>query len=167
MTSAQTRDFRATPHEEPWQPGAGLWTAGQCRHTALAPVLESTRSARDFTADSLCCWGLDDLVQDAVLIASELAANAIRHAAPTPGAAPAAVELAWWHRVGSLLCVVTDASSMPPVLAPPDLRAESGRGLQIVDALAAAWGWTMLGAQQKAVWAVLSVSGAACLRVRR
>jgi hypothetical protein len=53
--------------------------------------------------------------------------------------------------------VVTDRSPKPPVLVPADLNAESGRGLQIVHALAPAWGWTMLSAQEKAVWAALQL----------
>jgi anti-sigma regulatory factor (Ser/Thr protein kinase) len=160
VTSAQAHSHSAASLAETWRPGAGLLTAATwCRRTALPPVPESTKSARDFTAASLRWWGLPSLVQDAVLIASELAANAIRHAAPS--AAGTAVELAWLHETSRLICMVTDASSLPPVLARPDPAAEGGRGLQIVDALAAAWGWAMLGTCQKAVWAALSLPAAA------
>lgn len=41
------------------------------------------------------------------------------------------------------------------MVAPAGDDAESGHGLQIVAALAAAWGWTMLGTGEKAVWAAL------------
>jgi anti-sigma regulatory factor (Ser/Thr protein kinase) len=154
VTSAQANERRTAPLEEPWSPGPALWLAGTRRCTVLAAVPAATRSAREFTAAALGGWQLDALIQDAVMIASELAANAIRHAAPAAAGA-AAVELAWWHRADMLTCVVTDASSDPPVLAAPDLGAETGRGLQIVDALAAAWGWTLLGDNEKAVWAAL------------
>jgi hypothetical protein len=53
--------------------------------------------------------------------------------------------------------VVTDRSPLPPVLGAADADAESGRGLQVVAAIAAAWGWTMLGACSKAVWAALGI----------
>lgn len=157
MTSAQANERRTAPLEEPWWPGPALWLAGTRRCTALAAVPAATRSAREFTATALRGWQLDALIQDAVMIASELAANAIRHAVPaaTGVARAVPVELAWWHRADELTCVVTDASTDPPVLAPPDLGAESGRGLQIVDALAAAWGWTLLSDTEKAVWAAL------------
>ncbi len=147
-------------------PGSGQWVTGTSRCLLLAPAPASTKSARDFTAAVLRGWGLDELVQDAVLIASELTANAIRYGAPQRprsggagrGAAP--VELSWHREAGQITCVVTDASSDPPVLAPTDLGAESGRGLQIVDALAADWGWALLSAQRKAVWAALPLPAA-------
>jgi len=54
-----------------------------------------------------------------------------------------------------VICVITDRATEPPVMAPADTDAESGHGLRIVAALAAAWGWTMLGTGEKAVWAAL------------
>jgi len=54
-----------------------------------------------------------------------------------------------------MICVVTDETSKSPVLGTADIGAESGRGLQVVHALAAAWGWVVLGAREKAVWAAL------------
>ncbi len=121
----------------------------------LHPGGAAARLAREFTVVTLRGWQLEPLIPDAVMIASELAANAIRHAAPPAGAAARLAELAWWHEGHQLTCVVTDTSGEPPVLAPPDPTAESGRGLQIVDALAAAWGWMPRGACEKAVWAAL------------
>ena len=121
----------------------------------LQPGGGAARSAREFTVAALRGWQLEPLIPDAVVIASELAANAIRHAVPAAGSPAQLAELAWWHEGHQLTCVVTDASGDPPVLAPPDPAAESGRGLQIVDALSVAWGWTPRGAHQKAVWAAL------------
>ncbi|HVB41366.1 MAG TPA: ATP-binding protein [Streptosporangiaceae bacterium] len=154
---------------------------GYCRCLlGLGP--ESAKAARDFTTATLRDWRLDSLVQEAVLIASELVTNAIRHGASCCAAngagqalaalaqaqaelaqaelaqaelAQAQVELAWRRQASRLVCVVTDQSARPPVLAPADIDAESGRGLQIVQALAASWGWMMLGSRQKAVWAAL------------
>lgn len=143
-------------------------TDGHCRCSlALGPA--SAKAARDFTTATLLDWQLEEIVQVAVLIASELVTNAIRHgacvAADVRGDALSAsaaanhglVELAWRRQASRLVCMVTDQSARPPVLAPADIAAESGRGLQIVQALAASWGWMLLGSRQKAVWAALQL----------
>lgn len=123
----------------------------------LDPTPESTRKARDFTAATLERWDLKPLIQDAVIVASELVTNAIRHAsdctAESAGNPP--VGLTWQFTPGRVVCVVTDHSSRPPVLVLPGLDAESGHGLQIVQALTASWGWAMTGPGEKAVWAAL------------
>jgi len=125
----------------------------------LIPGPESVRAARDFTAAMLRDWKLDVLVEEAVIVASELVTNAIRHGTcPSgPTADGVSVMLAWQRHDGRIICVVTDGSSLPPVLEQADMDAESGRGLQVVHALAAAWGWVMLGACEKAVWAAFEL----------
>lgn len=178
---------------------------GRRRRIALAPAPESAKTARDFTAATLRRWHLNPLIDDAVIIASELATNAIRHGittaanGPEGSAAPAddragatgpagaatpagtragvtgpagvadsagqpgagRVELTWCLQASRLICVVTDQAGTPPALAPEDPEAESGHGLQIVAALAVAWGWTILSTGEKAVWAALELPGAA------
>jgi anti-sigma regulatory factor (Ser/Thr protein kinase) len=129
--------------------------AGASRQIELAIGPEAAKAARDFTHSTLRDWHLDELVQEAVLIASELVTNAIRHG--QSGADSAAVELSWQRHAGRVVCMVTDRSLRPPVLGSPDRDSESGRGLQVVQALAATWGWMMLGAAGKAVWAALSI----------
>jgi hypothetical protein len=126
----------------------------QCRIT-LAPVPQSTRTARDFTIATLHGWSLDDLIQDSVMVVSELVTNAIRHgtACSEGDAGDARVELSWWYQAGRLTCTITDGSVKQPVLEPADRDAESGRGLQVVQALAIDWGWTALRTGGKSVWA--------------
>jgi anti-sigma regulatory factor (Ser/Thr protein kinase) len=142
---------------------------GDLSGMALKPGSESVKAARDFTAATLRGWHLDGLVEDAVIIASELVTNAIRHgtALADPDGATE-VELAWQRFASRVTCVVIDGSSRPPVLAAADMSAESGRGLQVVHALAAAWGWMMTGAREKAVWATLLLppSSSLCLPSR-
>jgi anti-sigma regulatory factor (Ser/Thr protein kinase) len=156
--STQVRD-RRYEDRRPEAPKSMLseTTDRQCRIT-LPPVPESAGVARDFTAAALRKWHLDSLISDAVLIASELVTNAISHgtksAAPQP---PGSVELTWSYQVSRLICVIIDRAAEPPVMAPADDEAESGHGLRIVGALAAAWGWTMLGTGEKAVWAALQL----------
>src|SRR5690349_1243774 len=141
--------------------------AGRRRRIGLAPVPESARAARTFTVATLRKWQLDALIEDAVVIASELATNAIRHGTPaamgdaTGEAESGRVELSWCLQASRLICVVTDQTGTPPALTAGGPDAESGHGLQIVGALAVAWGWTILGTGEKAVWAALELSGPA------
>ena len=130
---------------------------GQHCQVILCPALESAKLARDFTRNTLRQWQLDSLAHEAVIIASELVTNAIRHgvSVATGNCGQSGVELSWQRHASRLICVVTDQSTKPPVLAAAGPDAESGRGLQVVQALAAGWGWMMLGAQEKAVWAAL------------
>ena len=110
-------------------------------------------------------WQLESLTEDAAVIASELATNAILHGTPaaTEDAANdperARVELSWCLQASRLICVVTDQAGTPPAVAAQDPEAESGHGLQIVGALAVAWGWTILSTGEKAVWATLDLPG--------
>ena len=122
----------------------------------LSVAPEAAKAARDFTKSTLAEWQLGDLVTEAVLIASELVTNAIRHGGCCGDGAP--VELAWQRQASRVVCVVTDCNSKPPVLGVADADAESGRGLQVVQALAATWGWMLLGATSKAVWAALTAA---------
>ncbi|MEO3807931.1 ATP-binding protein [Sphaerisporangium sp. B11E5] len=118
--------------------GAELRELGQ----TAAPVKE----ARDFTAETLAGWGLDDLSADARLVVSELVTNALRHAGPPEG-------LRLLHRSTHLVCAVLDPADHPPILTTADHFAESGRGLWLIDTLCSSWGWCLLPTQGKLVWA--------------
>jgi len=161
--SAQAADDRYTSRQpvpaRPAPPRAGR------RRLGLAPAPESAQAAREFTVATLHEWQLESLTEDAVVIASELATNAILHGtavttgdvADDPGRAP--VELSWCLQASRLICMVTDQASTAPAVAAQDPEAESGHGLRIVGALAVAWGWTILGTGEKAVWAALDLPG--------
>jgi anti-sigma regulatory factor (Ser/Thr protein kinase) len=139
-------------------------TRGRSRQVAFCPLelgASACASARDFTRQILLSWGLLSLVEDTAVIVSELVTNAVRHGAcGLNGAVHDHVELILWRRSGQMVCAVTDPGAGAPVLASPDTAAEAGRGLHVVQALSAAWGWTRLGAQRKAVWATLRIPGA-------
>jgi anti-sigma regulatory factor (Ser/Thr protein kinase) len=117
----------------------------------------AARSAREFTGQILRGWGLLVLADDTAVIVSELVTNALRHGG---GAAGEDVELILWRRSGQVVCAVTDPGTGAPVLGQPDPFAEAGRGLHVVQALSASWGWTRLGDSRKAVWAAMGVPGA-------
>jgi anti-sigma regulatory factor (Ser/Thr protein kinase) len=144
------------------RPGALLPARWGCRR--ISPSARDAglacRGAREFTGQTLRGWGLLVLAEDAAVIVSELVTNALLHGCDLVGATACPVELLWWRRAGQIVCAVTDPGPEPPVLVSPEALAEAGRGLQVVQALAATWGWTRLGGRRKAVWAALSVPGA-------
>jgi len=142
-------------------------TLGACQIAScpLDPGATASGAARDFTNQILGSWGLLVLAQDAAVIVSELVTNALCHGvrdANGPahdGPAHDRVELILLCRAGEMVCAVTDPGAGHPVLGTPDLTAEAGRGLHVIEALAATWGWTRLDAHNKAVWATLSIPG--------
>lgn len=120
--------------------------------------------ARQFTRETVRRWNLHSICDDAVQIASELVANAVRHGRPDTAAADdqqAGVWLAFTLRPRTLLCVVRDPSQLHPRLTPPQPMAEHHRGLPIVHALSNTWGWTTEPQDQgKSVWARVTLPAA-------
>ncbi|MEZ0073786.1 anti-sigma regulatory factor (Ser/Thr protein kinase) [Planotetraspora sp. GP83] len=120
----------------------------------------AARTARRFTAGVLRTWTMSELIDDAALAVCELVTNAVRHGLRYPVIRPHPVRLLMFRSRRSLLCVVTDPSSDPPVLREPDYVAENGRGLQVVAGVSRMWGWTPLRPLGKAVWAGFTVAKA-------
>ncbi|MEU6240395.1 ATP-binding protein [Streptomyces sp. NPDC047024] len=112
---------------------------------------ESAATARRLVRLALAAWYLDDLIDDGVLIVSELVANAVRHArrqsirVVVERVAPRTVRVA-----------VADFSRVVPNPCTPTDDEEAGRGLFLVTALAANWG-TAERRWGKVVWAELGV----------
>ena len=124
----------------------GQWRAqAEIPATVLAP-----RAARHTVAALLPGWQLEPLVDDALLVVSELVTNAVRHA---PGQAGLELELV--AHADRLRITVTDGSAIRPVVAHLQHTRPSGRGLHIVQALAARWGVDHLP-DGKRVWAELA-----------
>jgi len=111
--------------------------------------LLAPRQARRFVIGVLERWGVAHLVDDAALVVSELATNAVMHAAShfTVGvkAGDDAVRIS-----------VTDYQPARPVASQPPPMSESGRGLSLVASLARGWG-THSVAGGKVVWAELAL----------
>jgi anti-sigma regulatory factor (Ser/Thr protein kinase) len=139
---------------------AARWVCRQIVSGQLETGL-AARAAREFTGQILQGWGLLVLAEDAAVIVSELVTNALSHGScAVNGAAREDVELILWRRSGQVVCAVTDPGIGTPVLVQPDPFGEAGRGLQVVQALSATWGWIRLGGSRKAVWAAMGVPGA-------
>lgn len=117
----------------------------------LAGLARPAAAARRRTRVELAAWGLSaSLVDTAELVVAELAANAEQHAA-----GPLELRLALYP-CGVLLVGIRDADTRPTETHPPAPApdAESGRGLDIVAALAQAHGITY-APDHKYVWATL------------
>jgi anti-sigma regulatory factor (Ser/Thr protein kinase) len=130
------------------------WDSPAVAACPLTPGVQSGRTARRFTRSTLKEWGLAQLADDAEAIVGEFVANAISHAARCLGSGqPLGLRLL--RRTGEVMCAVLDPSDSAPVLRVPDRNEETGRGLQMVDALSDVWGWSPVTGRGKAVWAIL------------
>ena len=114
----------------------------------FARAVQSPAVARRFVADTLRQWGLSELVDDAVLLVSELAANAVVHAASDFTVGLSRVD-------GGLRLQVGDSSSAPPVARQPRVTDISGRGLVLMTELAEDVGHRLLDGG-KIVWVELA-----------
>jgi anti-sigma regulatory factor (Ser/Thr protein kinase) len=104
----------------------------------LAGRAERARVARHFVSGVLGPGHLCG--DDAALLVTELFGNSVRYS--RSGAAGATVTVAVRAGDGVVRVEVTDRSGPgAPELYPAGRDAEGGRGLQMVAALAARWGW--------------------------
>jgi anti-sigma regulatory factor (Ser/Thr protein kinase) len=108
-----------------------------CRVFAGQP--DQVVQARRFVRRVLAAGILPDgLAADAVLLTSELAANAVQHTASGQGGTFAVTIC---PRLPAIRVCVTDGGAPTgPFVTSPGSLAASGRGLAIVDALASQWG---------------------------
>lgn len=114
--------------------------------TALPGEARSVSRARHFVCSHLVEHRLSHLVDDVQLVASELAANAVRHAHT-----PFKVIL---EKTGdSVLLSVQDGSPSPPAQLASDRLDTAGRGVSIVGLVSHDWGVTDGPGEGKSVWA--------------
>jgi DNA-binding NarL/FixJ family response regulator len=114
----------------------------------LPQALTSARKAREFVSEKVTEWALEQLLDDALLVASELAANAITHA-------DSACRIRLSLNPATLRIDVLDTGTGTPEPQPASATEEHGRGLHLVAALTTAWGLEVLPGEGKLVWAEL------------
>jgi anti-sigma regulatory factor (Ser/Thr protein kinase) len=130
----------------------------------LAAVPIAVRLARLFTRQHLSQWGLNQLINDAELVLSELVTNAV-NATGTSNPMPrwselhdlALITVRLVVTADSLVIEVWDRDPGPPVPQYPEQADEAGRGLLIVDALCRRWHYFFPESGGKAVWGELAI----------
>jgi anti-sigma regulatory factor (Ser/Thr protein kinase) len=111
---------------------------------------QAVAGARRFTLDQL--YGIPpDIADELAVMVSELATNSVRHTRT-----PFTIEID--QRAQEIYVGVTDSGSGEPVVQHPAPTQPSGRGLQIVGALARAWGVRSTGHAGKTVWFTVAYS---------
>ncbi len=114
----------------------------------LAAQATEAGRARSFTRQALEQWQVHGASADVEQVVSELVSNAICHA--RRGGSGVILAL---RRDDSMISVeVFDGDPSVPVRREPGLEADRGRGLKIVGALAARWGY-VAAAGGKCAWA--------------
>jgi len=120
----------------------------------LPSIPESVRAARLHVRAALGFHGLGQYTEDAEIITSELVTNAVQHVCDN-GTETIKVTLTHAGNPAAVTVVVSDSSPGGPVRRDTPAGSEQGRGLQIVEALSAHWGWHPHDGG-KAVFAVLA-----------
>ena len=108
-------------------------------------------TARRFVANHGKAWGYQRVLDDALIVVSELVTNAIVHAR-------SACDLRVKDADHILRIEVIDGGHGSPELQQPSEQAEHGRGLLLVSAICEAWGVDTLEDGRKMVWAELTGS---------
>jgi anti-sigma regulatory factor (Ser/Thr protein kinase) len=118
---------------------------------ALPSTPYSVQMARFYVRAALSYHDLGGYTEDAEMVASELVTNAVTHA----GGRSVGLEMTCMQGGSTLAIVVTDSCPLPPVKRDSVEGAEHGRGLHLVQALSARWGWRPQD-PGKAVFAILT-----------
>jgi anti-sigma regulatory factor (Ser/Thr protein kinase) len=123
-------------------------------HLELGALAGAVPCARLHARQVLWEWGLPGLSENAQLLVSELVTNAIQASPRHDQILP--VHLWLFSDRSRLLIQVQDTNPDAPAPTGADDEDEGGRGLAIVAAVSAAWGWhPAAGHRGKIVWALL------------
>ncbi|MFF9143956.1 ATP-binding protein [Streptomyces sp. NPDC014861] len=110
----------------------------------FAPLPQAVPQARHLVQHAVTRRGWDELMEPVALLFTELAANAIQHSTSAGGETPVPVVVTVRFDHRSITVEVHNAGpAAEPIAAPaqpPTADAENGRGLFLVEALAADWG---------------------------
>jgi anti-sigma regulatory factor (Ser/Thr protein kinase) len=135
----------------------------------LGALPTAPRLARGFIGVVLNGWGLDGLIETTELVVSELTTNVVQAVTDPDGSlvydAEGKLPLLW-VRLSSdrarLMIEVWDtlpSTLGAPTMRHPDQDEESGRGLELIEALSDDWSWEAVpGWHGKRVWAILAVA---------
>ncbi len=142
--------FRVSPIGEGTTPDerlAGQQPAARCR-LDVADGPSAARAGRQHVAEQITALGAAALADDAALVAGELVANALQHGEPP-------IWVAATGGADRIRIAVSDGSPRPPVRPLASTGNMTGRGIALVEAVAARWGVDRDPAGGKVVWAEL------------
>lgn len=103
------------------------------RHEPTSAGVVRRRLADDLTAAGVGA----DVIEEVVLVASELVGNAIRHTSAESGQP---LDVTWDRQGDDLVVAVSDGSRLIPRRRDARVDTTGGRGLAIVEAIASSWG---------------------------
>ncbi|MFJ1871119.1 ATP-binding protein [Streptomyces chartreusis] len=139
--------MRLTTHTDPGLTQARSSSATvRALEISIAADKALVAEVRHAVQAALASWGASAIADDMAVVASELTSNALKHAG---GGATVRLRLA----KGQALLEVDDGSARQPVARRVGIEVEEGRGLLLVKALAAEWGWRHRKGGGKTVWA--------------
>jgi anti-sigma regulatory factor (Ser/Thr protein kinase) len=132
----------------------GRWSLRS--HITLGALSSAVPCARLHTRHVVWEWGQKSLAEDAELVVSELATNAVAATQAIESLHPVRL---WLLSDGSkALILMGDPSPHPPRrIDPAETDTDGGRGLLLVEALSCSWGWYFIHGIDvtKVVWAEL------------
>lgn len=106
--------------------------AGENLSCELPATARSVTEARRFVTDALKRWGRGELADTAALLTSEVVTNAVLHARTS-------VDLVVRQLRDGVAVEVTDGSNLRPQGRRTTPQSTTGRGLALLDQLAATW----------------------------
>ena len=118
----------------------------------LEPRLDTSSVARGHVRSRLLAWGLDDLVDPVLLLTSEVVTNALLHSGTR-------LVLTVARDGAGVRVEVADGSAVPPVQRRHSTSASTGRGVQLLEAVADEWGWTATSTGKLVWYRVLTDAG--------
>jgi hypothetical protein len=128
--------------------GAGAVRDAVRTSEIFLPLSSAVPATRRFVGGVLRSWNLDELVEDAQLIASELATNAVKHAV-------SAFRVHLQRDGSGVRIAIQDGGLGRPERRHAAIDAFAGRGVAIVEMTANSWGCESVD-EGKEVWAELT-----------
>jgi serine/threonine-protein kinase RsbW len=120
--------------------------------TTLPREAESAGTARKLVRTALAAWGLEDQIDDATVVITELVSNAVDHGRLASIRVIVSRPAESWVRLG----VIDRSKAIPMMRTDSDGDQIRGRGLVIVDSLTERWG-TDIYRWRKQVWGEMRV----------
>jgi hypothetical protein len=128
-----------------WPPATA---GGRTYRFPLPPHPIAAEQARIVTRLALAEWGMDGIADNALIVAVELVANAVKIGD--------VFHLALSFQNGTVLIEVTDSSEAAPERQQRSFDRVDGRGLLLVEACSKDWGWRLEAAGGKTTWALVN-----------